>query len=109
MNIKDVMFVSYSEHFNVLSDDNNRKVMVFDDSDLTLAEDKSKGKVYILVPLLSYHKINTYADRLEIDGNVVLSNNFWRDCGCQVIEYQGDFYDEKIKAICDDVVGRYQE
>lgn len=109
MNIKDVMFADYNERFNVLSDDDNRKVIIFDNSDLAIIEDKKQGKAYILVPLLSCHRINTYADRLDVDGNMVLSNNFWRECGCQVIEYQGDFYDEKVKVICDDVMGRYQK
>lgn len=108
MNIKDLIYVRYNESFNVLVENNKVTLITVDGCDISIMLDKQKDKVFILVPLLQAHTIICHNDHLSIDGFDVKSDNYWRENGNQVIEYQGAFYMHNIKEICDKLIGYKQ-
>lgn len=88
--IKNYLFERYNEDYNVLSESENRVIITFDDSDLSVLVNKNKNKMFILVPLTKMHSFEFHPNWLLVDGERINSNLFWQECGNQVIEYQGD-------------------
>lgn len=88
--LKDLIYERYNEDFNVLSENGNRAIVVFDNSDLSVVVDKLKTKVLILIPLSCIHSFEYHQDWLLVDGERIDSNMFWQEYGSQIIEYQGD-------------------
>ncbi len=105
MSIKDLVFVRYTDEYNVLVENNNILLLTIDGCDISILKNKDNSKVFVLVPLLQAHTIIAHDDSLNIDGYTIKSDNYWREDGNQVIEYQGDFYMHNIKELCDRLLG----
>nr|DAL20975.1 MAG TPA_asm: RNA binding protein [Caudoviricetes sp.] len=88
--IKNYLFERYNEDYNVLSENENRVIITFDDTDLSVLVNKKENKLFVLVPLTKMHSFEYYPDWILVDGERINSTLFWKECGCQVIEYQGD-------------------
>lgn len=88
--IKNYLYERYNEDYNVLSENENRVIITFDDSDLSVLVNKKENKMFILVPLTKMHSFEFHPNWLSVDGERINSNLFWQECGNQVIEYQGD-------------------
>ena len=88
--IKNYLYERFNEDFNVISENENRVIITFDDNDLSVLVNKMKNKLFILVPLTKMHSFEYHSDWISIDGERINSNLFWKECGNQVIEYQGD-------------------
>ena len=88
--IKNYLYERFNEDFNVLSENENRVIITFDDNDLSVLVNKMKNKLFILVPLTKMHSFEYHSDWISIDGERINSNLFWKECGNQVIEYQCD-------------------
>lgn len=88
--LKNLIYERYNEDFNVLSENQNRAIIVFDNCDLTVVVEKIVKKLLILVPFSKAHTFEYHADWLLVDGERINSDMFWLEFGSQVIEYQGD-------------------
>lgn len=88
--IKNYLYERYNEDYNVLSENENRVIITFDDTDLSVLVDKKENKLFVLVPLTKMHSFEYYPDWILVDGERINSNLFWKECGNQVIEFQGD-------------------
>ena len=88
--IKNYLYERFNEDFNVLSENENRVIITFDDNDLSVLVNKMENKLFILVPLTNMHSFEHHPDWILVDGERINSNLFWKECGNQVIEYQGD-------------------
>lgn len=88
--IKNYLYERFNEDFNVLSENENRVIITFDDNDLSVLVNKMESKLFILVPLTNMHSFEHHPDWILVDGERINSNLFWKECGNQVIEYQGD-------------------
>lgn len=89
-NIKNYLYERYNEDYNVLSENENRVIITFDDSDLSVLVNKKENKLFVLVPLTKIHSFEYHPDLVLVDGERINSTLFWKECGNQVIEYQGD-------------------
>ena len=88
--IKNYLYERFNEDFNVLSENENRVIITFDDNDLSVLVNKMENKLFILVPLTKMHSFEFHPNWLLVDGERINSNLFWQECGNQVIEYQVD-------------------
>lgn len=88
--IKNYLFERYNEDYIVLSENENRVIITFDDSDLSVLVNKKENKMFILVQLTKMHSFEFHPNWLLVDRERINSNLFWQECGNQVIEYQGD-------------------
>ena len=77
------------EEYKVFREDVKSTIYTIFNSDLTVLYNKRKGKLYILVPLTSNHRFIFDSNWLLVDEEKYGSNMYWRECGNQVIEYQG--------------------
>ena len=88
--LKSLIYERFNEDFNVLSENQNRAIIVFDNSDISVVINKQEKQVLILVPLSKAHTFEYHADWLLVDGERIDSDVFWQEFGNQVIEFQGD-------------------
>ena len=77
------------KEYKVFREDERSIIYTILNSDLTVLYNKGKGKIYILVPLTSNHRFIFDSNWLLVDEEKYGSNMYWRECGNQVIEYQG--------------------
>lgn len=101
--LKDLIFARYNDMYNVLVENEEKAIVCFDGNDVSLLVDKSDGKISILVPLTKNHSFDFGKDWVKVDGEYIHSDMYWREDGCQVIEYQGGttnrWLSEKIQLI----------
>ena len=86
---KDLMNALYVEHdgkIGVLSSDEHKVVSQVIGTDLTLVERKREGKTYLLVPLTKNHTFVCKDDSIDVDGEYIKSEIFFRKDACQWIE-----------------------
>ena len=88
--LKEQIFERFNDDYNVLCENEERAVITFDDSDISVLANKDEKKLYFLVPLTSAHKFKYLEGGLCVDGKMIKSTMYWRDYCNQVIEYQGD-------------------
>lgn len=62
--IKNYLFERYNEDYNVLSENENRVIITFDDSDLSVLVNKKENKMFILVPLTKMHSFEFHPNWL---------------------------------------------
>ena len=60
--IKNYLYERFNEDFNVLSENENRVIITFDDNDLSLLVNKMENKLFILVPLTKMHSFEHHPD-----------------------------------------------
>lgn len=76
-----------SKQFSIFSDNSERTIYHISGSDISMVRNKKNNKFYLYVPLT--HNTEVKDNYIFIDGMIVVSTIFFRECGCQVVEYQG--------------------
>lgn len=77
--IKNYLYERFNEDFNVLSENENRVIITFDDNDLSVLVNKMENKLFILVPLTNMHSFEHHPDWILVDGERINSNFFGRN------------------------------
>jgi hypothetical protein len=65
--IKNYLYERFNEDFNVLSENENRVIITFDDNDLSVLVNKMENKLFILVPLTNMHSFEHHQDWILLD------------------------------------------
>lgn len=85
-NFLNVLYIEHTDKIGVLKDDKDERVSVILGTDKTLVERKTKGKMYLLVPLTKNHTFVCNGDSIEVDGERIKCGIFFRKDGAQWIE-----------------------
>lgn len=87
-NFLNVLYIEHTGKIGVLKDDNDERVSIIIGTDKTLVERKREGKTYLLVPLTKNHTFVCKDDSIDVDGEHIKSEIFFRKDGAQWIEMQ---------------------
>ena len=85
-NFLNVLYIAHTDKIGVLKDDSNERVSVIRGTDKTLVERKIEGKMYLLVPLTKNHTFVCKDNSIDVDGERIKSEIFFRKDGAQWIE-----------------------
>lgn len=81
-NFLNVLYIEHTGKIGVLKDDKDERVSI----DKTLVERKREGKTYLLVPLTKSHTFVCKGNSIDVDGEHIKSEIFFRKDGAQWIE-----------------------
>ena len=81
-----VLYIEHTDKIGVLKDDKDERVSVILGTDKTLVERKREGKTYLLVPLTKNHTFVCKGNSIDVDGEHIKSEIFFRKDACQWIE-----------------------
>jgi hypothetical protein len=85
-NFLNVLYIEHTDKIGVLKDDKDERVSIILGTDKTLVERKREGKTYLLVPLTKNHTFVCKDDSIDVDGEYIKSEIFFRKDACQWIE-----------------------
>lgn len=85
-NFLNVLYIEHTNKIGVLKDDKDEMVSVILGTDKTLVERKRECKTYLLIPLTKNHTIVCKDDSIDVDGEHIKSEIFFRKNGAQWIE-----------------------
>ena len=85
-NFLNVLYIEHTHKIGVLKDDKDERVSIIIGTDKTLVERKIEGKTYLLVPLTKNHAFVCKGDSIDVDGEHIKSEIFFRKDGVQRIE-----------------------
>lgn len=85
-NFLNVLYIEHTDKIGVLKDDKEEMVSIILGTDKTLVERKKEGKTYLLVPLTKNHTFVCKDDSIDVDGEYIKSEIFFRKDACQWIE-----------------------
>lgn len=80
------LFVKHDGKIGVLSANDKEVVSQVIGTDLTLVYDKKEGKMYLLVPLTKNHTFICKGNSIDVDGERIKSDIFFRKDACQWIQ-----------------------
>lgn len=85
-NFLNVLYIEHTDKIGVLKDDKDERVSTIIGTDKTLVERKREGKTYLLVPLTKNHTFVCKGNSIDVDGEHIKSEIFFRKDACQWIE-----------------------
>lgn len=85
-NLLNVLYIEHTDKIGVLKDDKDERISIILGTDKTLVERKREGKTYLLVPLTKNHAFVCKGDSIDVDGEHIKSEIFFRKYGAQWIE-----------------------
>lgn len=77
-NFLNVLYIEHTDKIGILKDDKDERVSVILGTDKTLVERKREGKTYLLVPLTKNHTFVCKDDSIDVDGEYIKSEIFFR-------------------------------
>ena len=87
-NFLNVLYIEHTDKIGVLKDDKDERVSIILGTDKTLVERKREGKTYLLVPLTKNHTFVCKGNSIDVDGEHIKSEIFFRKDACQWIQMQ---------------------
>ena len=85
-NFLNVLYIEHTDKIGVLKDDEDQRVSIVRGTSKALVERKREGKTYLLVPLTKNHTFVCNDDSIDVDGEHIKSEIFFRKNGAQWIE-----------------------
>ena len=82
-NFLNVLYIEHTDKIGVLKDDKDERVSIILGTDKTLVERKREGKTYLLVPLTKNHTFVCKGNSIDVDGEHIKSEIFFRKDGAQ--------------------------